>query len=415
MKTVGIVAEYNPFHKGHALHIAKTREIVGDDAAIVCVMSGNFIQRGEPAIYAKHTRAEAALYGGADLVLELPLPYVLSSAEKFALGGMAVLESLGCVDYVSFGSESGNTEELKDAADILAREDFGEVLRDELRRGVSFAEARQRAMERISGKNMDMMAKPNNILAVEYIKALRMLGSGIEPIAVSRKGAGHDEEGEREGICSASAIRKMIRAGEDASAYMPREANALFEIERSAGFGPITMASLEQSVLTRLRMMSEDDFAALPDMSEGLHLRLMRAAKTCGSIDEIYEAVKTKRYALSRIRRAVACSWLGITAADSEGLPPYVRVLAANEKGCRLLKSAKKNTTVITKPTAARKLDERGRRFFELEAAATDLFVLGGAEPENRRGGTEWEVSPVIKSSEANSYNVPVRRRRKGE
>ncbi len=413
MKTVGIVAEYNPFHKGHALHIAKTREILGEDAAIVCVMSGNFIQRGEPAIFAKHTRAEAALYGGADLVLELPLPYVLSSAEKFALGAMAILESLGCVDYVSFGSESGNTEELKAAADILLREDFGDVLRDELRSGVSFAEARQRAMERISGKSMDMMAKPNNILAVEYIKTLKMLGSGIEPLAISRRGAGHDETQEREGICSASAIRAKIRAGEDASPYMPREANALFEIERSAGFGPISMGALEQSVLTRLRMMKEEEFAALPDMSEGLHLRLMRAAKTCGSIEEIYETVKTRRYALSRIRRAVVCAWLGVTAADSEGLPPYVRVLAANERGCRLLKNAKKNTTVITKPAAARKLDERGRRFFELEAAATDLYVLGGEEPENRRGGTEWEVSPVIKNSEANSYNVSVRRRRK--
>ena len=244
MKTVGIVAEYNPFHKGHALHIAKTREIVGEDAAIVCVMSGNFIQRGEPAIFAKHTRAEAALYGGADLVLELPLPYVLSSAEKFAMGAMAILDSLGCVDYVSFGSESGNTEELKEAAQILLREDFGEVLREELRVGVSFAEARQRAMERIAGKSMDMMAKPNNILAVEYIKTLAMLGSDIEPLAISRRGAGHDEAQEREGICSASAIRAKIKAGEDASAYMPREANALFEIEQSAGFGPITMESL---------------------------------------------------------------------------------------------------------------------------------------------------------------------------
>jgi len=415
MKTVGIVAEYNPFHKGHALHIAKTREIVGEDAAIVCVMSGNFIQRGEPAIFAKHTRAEAALYGGADLVLELPLPYVLSSAEKFAMGAMAILDSLGCVDYVSFGSESGNTEELKEAAQILLREDFGEVLREELRVGVSFAEARQRAMERIAGKSMDMMAKPNNILAVEYIKTLAMLGSDIEPLAISRRGAGHDEAQEREGICSASAIRAKIKAGEDASAYMPREANALFEIEQSAGYGPITMESLEQSVLTRLRMMTEEDFAELPDMSEGLHLRLMRAAKTCGNIDEIFEAVKTKRYALSRIRRAVACAWLGITADDSEGVPPYVRVLAANDKGCRLLKTIKKNAVVITKPAAARKLDERGRRFFELEAAATDLYVLGGQEPENRRGGTEWEVSPVIKTSAANSYNVPIRRRRKAE
>ena len=159
-------------------------------------------------------------------------------------------------------------------------------------------------------------------------------------------------------------------------------------------------------------MMNEADFAALPDMSEGLHLRLMRAAKSCGSIGEVYDAVKTKRYAMSRIRRAVACAWLGVTAADSEGMPPYVRVLAANSRGCELLKTAKKNTTVITKPAAARKLDERGRHLFELEARATDLYVLGGETAENRRGGTEWEISPVIKTD---SYNVTIRRRRKSE
>ena len=412
MKTVGIVAEYNPFHKGHALHIAKTREIVGEDAAIVCVMSGNFIQRGEPAIFAKHTRAEAALFGGADLVLELPLPYVLASAEKFAFGAMAVLHSLGCVDHVSFGCESGDALPLKEAAELLLRPDFGEVLREEMKLGVSFAEARQCALERISGKSMELMSRPNNILAVEYIKTLALIGSDIEPIAIARRGAGHDEAAVRDGICSASAIRSMIKAGEDASAFMPREAAALFEIERASGFGPITAESLEQSMLTGLRMMNEADFAALPDMSEGLHLRLMRAAKSCGSIGEVYDAVKTKRYAMSRIRRAVACAWLGVTAADSEGMPPYVRVLAANSRGCELLKTAKKNTTVITKPAAARKLDERGRHLFELEARATDLYVLGGETAENRRGGTEWEISPVIKTD---SYNVTIRRRRKSE
>ncbi|MDD6188390.1 MAG: nucleotidyltransferase family protein [Clostridiales bacterium] len=399
MKTVGIVAEYNPFHKGHALHIEKTRELAGEDAVIVCVMSGNFIQRGEPAIFAKHTRAEAALYGGANLVLELPLPYVLSSAERFAFGAMALLDSLGCVDYVSFGCESGDAEVLKEAAELLLRPDFGDVLREEMRLGVSFAQARQRAMERLAGKPMELMERPNNILAVEYIKTLTMLGSDIEPMAIARRGAGHDETAERDGICSASAIRAKIKAGEDASDYMPKEAAALLQIDRDAGFGPITMERLEQSVLTRLRMMSEEEFACLPDMSEGLHLRLMRAAKSCGSVEEIYEAVKTKRYALSRIRRAVMCAWLGVTAEDAAGLPPYARVLAADEKGCALLRTAGKNTTVITKPAAARRLDGRGRRLFELEAAATDLYVLGGYDAENRRGGTEWEISPVIKCS----------------
>lgn len=406
MKTAGIVAEYNPFHNGHRLHIEKTREMLGGDTAIVCVMSGNFIQRGEPAILAKHVRAKAAVLGGADLVLELPLPYVLSSAERFAFGAAGLLASLGCVDYISFGCESGSAAELTAAVEMLLQPEFGEVLRGEMRSGVSFAAARQSALERISGRSMALLARPNNILAVEYIKALRQLASPIEPLAVARRGAGHDEPKACGRICSASAIRAGILAGEDMGKYMPLESAALLASELEKGSAPVTAQCLEQSVLTRLRMMAPEEFAGLPDMSEGLHLRLMRAARSCGSLEELYSAVKTKRYALSRIRRAVMCAWLGIAAEDSNGRPPYARVLAANEKGCALLRQAKKHTVIITKPTEARKMEGRGRRLFELEARATDFRALGAPSAEQRRGGTEWEISPVILASKTGGYNI---------
>ena len=396
MKIAGIVAEYNPFHNGHALHIAKTREMLGEDASIVCVMSGNFIQRGETAILEKHVRAAAALCGGADLVLELPCPWAVSSAERFAYGAMALLDSLGCVDNVSFGCECGDAGELREAAALLLDEAFGEFLRAELRRGGSFAAARQAALERMSGRSFELLEKPNNILAVEYIKALMRLSSTMEPLAILRHGAGHDEAVARGGLRSASAIRAVLAAGGNISGDVPRAAMALYSAAMAAGRGPVTMERAELSVLTRLRTMSETEFARLPDMSEGLHLRLMRAARNAGSLEELYESVKTKRYALARIRRAVLCAWLGISAADAAEAPPYARVLAANGRGRAVLKAAKKNIPVITKPALARRLDERGGALFELEARADDLYALCFAGTENRRGGQEWELSPVI-------------------
>lgn len=396
MKIAGIAAEYNPFHKGHELHIARTRELLGEDTAIVCVMSGNFTQRGEPAIFEKHVRAAAALRGGANLVLELPAAYALSSAERFARGAVEVLNSLGCVTHLSFGCESGSIDELREAAKLLSDPALGELIRSEAKGGVSFAEARQKALERMTGRSFELLKRPNNILAVEYIKALNAIGSDIEPVAVARRGAQHDEPAGSGSVLSASAIREKIIRGEDFSEYMPFEAYELFKTAALRGRGPVTAEKIEQSVLTRLRGMTAEEYERLPDMSEGLHLRLMRAGRSCGSLSEIYEAVKTKRYALSRIRRAVMCAWLGISAEEALSPIGYARVLAADGIGRAVLKQAGKNVCVITKPASARRLDEQGRKMFETEARATDLYTLGFDNEENRGGGQEWEISPVI-------------------
>lgn len=398
MKTAGIVAEYNPFHKGHALHLSFTRAALGPETALVAVMSGDFVQRGEPAVFSRRVRAAAALRGGADLVLELPLPWALSSAEGFARGAVSILHRLGCVDALSFGSESGDGEALRRAAALLDSPALPPLLKEELADGLPFAAARQRALERLTGEDFAWFKSPNDLLAVEYIKALRRLNSPIEPLPIRRVGPEHDGAAAAGDLLSASALREKLLAGEEIAPFVPSGALALYREEIVAGRGPVGPATAETSVLTRLRTMEEADFAALPDMSEGLERRLFRAARRCGSVEELLAEVKTKRYALSRLRRAVCCAWLGLRAGDAAGEPPYARVLAANGRGREVLRAAKEQGSlpILTKPAAVRELDGRSRRLFELEARAADLYALCFTGAENRRGGREWEAGPLI-------------------
>ncbi len=398
MKTAGIAAEYNPFHKGHALHLARTRERLGPETALVCVMSGDFVQRGEPAVFSRHLRAAAALRGGAELVLELPLPWALSSAEGFAFGAVSILHRLGCVDALSFGSESGDGAAIRRAAALLDSPALPPLLKEELAGGSPFAAARQRALERLTGESFAWLRSPNDLLAVEYAKALARLGSGMELLPIRRRGPGHDAAEPAEGLLSASAVREKLLAGEDASAAVPPEALALYRAEIAAGRGPVSLAAAETSILTRLRTMGEEDFAALPGVGEGLHLRLFRAARRCGSVEELLAEVKTKRYALSRLRRAVCCAWLGLRAEDAAGEPPYARVLALNGRGREVLRAAKEKGSLplVTKPAAVRELDGRSRRLFELEVRAADLYALCFTGAENRRAGQEWERGAVV-------------------
>ncbi len=396
MKTAGIIAEYNPFHNGHAYHIRKTRELLGDDCAVVCVMSGNFVQRGEPAAFLKSVRAKAAVSCGADLVLELPCIYSLSGAESFAVSAVSILNAFGAADYLSFGCECGDTELLSEAARLLSGDDMRAALKRELCRGISFAEARQKALEKISGRDCSFIAEPNNILAIEYLKALEKTGSAMLPLPVKRLGAGHDSLSAEGDSVSASFIRAALSRGEILPGdYMPEAAAALIERETHAGRF-VTLAGCEASVMTRLRTARDEEFAALPDMSEGLDRRIMSAARSCATLGEVYETVKTKRYALSRIRRAVMCLWLGITQADAAAPPQYLRVLAANERGRALLHSAKPSVPVITKPASAKKLPEEAARLFALEARAADLYSLCFTEPAMRRGGIDWTTSPAM-------------------
>ena len=398
MKICGIISEYNPFHTGHAHQIVQTRTRLGEDTAIVCVMSGNFVQRGEPAVFAKHARAEAAVRGGADLVLELPLPWAISSAEGFARGGVGMLGALGCVTHISFGSECGELERLRAAAEVLLDPRMDELIRAELQSGAPYAAARQRAAERLAGAQLRELSEPNNLLGVEYLKAIAQQDLDITPITVLRTGAAHDAAGDGESHPSAAQLRDALRRGESIRSGIPPEVYAVLARELEQGRGPVGPEALETAILSRLRFLPQEAFAALPGASEGIENLIYRAAQTEPTLDAVCAAAKSRRYALSRLRRMTMCAALGVTAADSAGRPPYLRVLAANCRGTEVLRAASATASVpiLTRPADAKTLDARAQRTFALEAASTDLFTLGFTAEDERRGGSDWRTSPVI-------------------
>lgn len=400
MQVAGIVAEYNPFHLGHGWHIAETRRLLGGAAGVVCVMSGNFVQRGQAAIADKWRRAECALLGGADLVLELPTVWAAASAEAFAQGAVSLLAGTGVVNVLSFGCESGNTAALSAAADCLLTETYHELLREALSGGISFPAARQEAVRQMIGDGAGCLSTPNNNLAVEYLKALKASGSSMAPIAVTRVGAGHDAAVPSEGFASASAIRAMLRESHwaEAGRYLPPSTVSLLGREAERNRCPAGLEQCERAVLARLRAMDEADFGALPDSgaAEGLPRRLTEAAKVSCSIEAFCAAAKTKRYTHARIRRLVLWAFLGLTAGDRPAAPPYLRVLGFNRRGQALLREMRQRASlpVVVKGAHVRKLEEPARRLFTLEARCTDLYAL--CSPLPRPCGLEWITGPVM-------------------
>ena len=396
---IGIVGEYNPFHKGHEYHIKEMRRAVGRESCVICVMSGNFVQRGDVAIFEKHARAEAAVCGGADIVFELPLPWCLSSAEGFARGAVALLASLGVVTHLGFGSESGDVASLSEIAEELLRPDMHAAIYAELEADptVQYAVARHRALTARIGDKARIIETPNNILAVEYMKAIYDIRQSIIPVTIKRSGVGHDGKSGK-GFRSAQEIRGIIGSGNDIAGFVPKAAREVYAREIALGRGPVSMESVEQAILSRLRFLSERVFSQVPDADEGIESRLARAAWSEPSVDAVLAATKTKRYALSRLRRMLMSACLGITGEMSRGLPPYARLLAAGRKGRELLRliSERSDIPVITKPAAVKRLGRDERALFELEAAATDFYSLGFFAKEERRGGADWRNSPVI-------------------
>jgi len=392
MKTVGIICEYNPYHLGHSWHIGQTRSVLGDDTAVVCVMSGNYVQRGDLAIFNKHARAKMAILNGADLVIEMPTPYALLSAGGFARAGVSILSKLGVCDYISFGSESGNICELRNAAHAITSDEAQRYIRHWLGKGSPYASALQSAAEAVLGAKADVFKSPNNLLAIEYIKAVDECGNLLRPMTVRRAGGKHDADSGY----SASSLRKTLLNGSMPLSHMPGAAVAVCMEEIVSGRGPVCNKNVEQAILSRLRMIG--DFSMIPDATEGLENRFMRFASEGTSVDSILTMVKTKRYAMSRLRRMLMCAVLGITTEDTRNPPPYIRILAVNGKGMGLLKSVnkKKALPVITKPASVKKLSGAALRLFNLEAAATDLYALAYSKEEERIGGREWRQSPVI-------------------
>ena len=397
MNVAGIVAEYNPFHRGHEYHILKTKEALGEDALIVSVMSGDFVQRGQPAAYSKYVRAEAACRCGADLVIELPLVWSVATAESFAVGAVSILDGVGCT-HLSFGSESGDVEALTSLAAALDTPDMREKIDSLLAADASlgYAQARQRAADMILGPDAGHLRQPNNILAVEYLKAIRSKFLSMKPITVRRFGSEHD--GRSGELKSAAELRAMLETGEDISPYIPPAAAVIFASAEEKGCGSPDRKVLEAAILSRLRFLSEDAFGRLPGAAGGLGQRLYRAARTEASVRGIVEQVKTKRYTDSRIRRMLCCAALGIDEDMQRGEPPYARVLAADPRGRAYLSSIRGESRlpILTKPAAVHQLGLRAEELFSLGAKAHDLFALGFSNPELRRGDADWRKGPTI-------------------
>lgn len=367
MAVVGIVCEYNPLHLGHKKQLDAVRSRFGEDTAIVCAMSGNFVQRGEPAIFDKGCRAEAALACGADLVLELPAAVSLNSAEGFAAGGVEILSRL--CDTLCFGAESERAENLMEIAEALLSADFSEKLKPELQAGVSFAAARTRALQA-----MDIRAEgltlPNNILGVEYCKAILSQQSRMQPFVISRQGDYHAGAIDPANP-SATALRNAILNRQSYLPYVPEPAQPCF-----AGAKVHALAYGERAILYRLRTMTEVDFEALPFGSEGLWRRLMHAVKAGTGVDEIIDAAKSKRYARSRLQRMVMCAALGITREMIDAPLPYVRVLGFTDRGRELLNKQKSSGFFVNAGQAA------AAPQWEAEQRFDDIYGLFAATPD---------------------------------
>lgn len=332
MKITGIICEYNPLHLGHRKQLLQVRRCCGEDSGIVCLMSGNFVQRGAPAIVDKMHRAKAAVLSGADLVLELPVTASLSSAEGFAAGGVSILSPF--CDALCFGAEQAEKEPLLRTAEALLDPAFSESLRVQLDKGLSFPAARQAALERM-GLDAALLTSPNNILAIEYCKAILSQGSPMEPLPILREGSYHDTRPDPENP-SATALRTLFQNGGSWHSFVPEEAISCFD-----GATLHTLQAGERAILGKLRCMEDREFEALPYGSEGLWRKLMHASRREATLEEILTEVKSKRYTRSRLDRMVMCAFLGITEALLTEKAPYARVLALNDRGREILKKAR--------------------------------------------------------------------------
>lgn len=396
MLIAAITAEYNPFHLGHKYHIDKTR---GAGAShIVVIMSGNYTQRGTPAILPKHVRTKMALTCGADLVLELPVAYSMATAQRFAFGSATLAEGLGCIDLFSFGSESGYLTLIDAASRAVDSPAVLERMREKLKEGMTFAKARQMAVEEICGDEVaDILGTPNDLLGVEYIRQLRAIGSFISPFAVQRSGPSHDSDKACGPLASASLLRGYMRTEsyDKIADFMPQEAYRIMEEEIKKGRGPFNDSKFDDLMLGVLRRIGHEELSSLPDISEGLENRIYAAIRQATSIEEVYSLAKSKRYTASRIRRIVMSAFLGLDGNLSSIPCPYIRVLGFNERGREVLQKAKKTAKIPVSDSLAylRKQGKTAEKFAETEALATDLYTL--ALPVIKPCGSDFTADSI--------------------
>lgn len=400
MKICGVVAEYNPFHNGHARHLRETRRALGEDTAIVCTMSGNYVQRGDFAILDKYRRAEMAVRCGADLVLEAPLTACLSSAAGFAWGAVSMLDALGCVTHLSFGTECGDLALLRRAAALWHDEDaIAPALKRGLAAGLSYAAAMQQAVCEADPEAGALLSSPNNTLAIEYLLALRALDSAIEPLAIRRTGGAHDSGDAPDGLPSASLVRRLLTGHglEICRPLLPFPAFEILEHALAEGAAPMLLSSCDQAITAHLRRLAPAVLAQYAGGADGLENRLRQAIRTHSDFSAICTAAQTRRYPLARVRRALLHAWLDLPAE----LPPeaaYLRVLAIGPRGPVLLREIAERCPlpVIVKPTTERSLPAALQPALARDELSDDLYALASPAPALRTAGGRWRATPYV-------------------
>ncbi|MBR4890004.1 MAG: nucleotidyltransferase [Clostridia bacterium] len=377
MNILGVICEYNPFHKGHEYQLKTHKKELKADG-VVCLMSGNFVQRGAPAVFDKWTRAKTAVLCGADLVLELPVVYSAQSANRFAFGAVSLLDSLGCIDYLSFGSECGDLDKLKELSSVMSSHEFEKYVLEELKTGVSYPKARTNALAfHYPEFDETLTETPNNILALEYIASLEKLKSEILPVTLKRNNE----------FLSASSIREKMESSEDIREFVPENADFL-------DLPVYDKTAFDSMVSYKFRSETKDSLAKISDVSEGLNNRFLNIAKSTFGADELSSEVKTKRYTKTRIDRIIINTLLGITDEDTTLVPQYARVLAFNDKGTEILNKMGKTSRIpiITKTASANPSTSEFKRMFEKDILATDIYAL---LTENKNASRDFTTSPI--------------------
>ncbi len=372
MSVIGIVCEFNPFHKGHKYLIDSVKQ-QGD--IVVCVMSGNFVQRGEPAIFPKDVRVESALNNGVDIVLELPFVYATASAEIFARNAVKILDSFGC-DKIAFGAETAEVGDLTKVVEILSDDGFELKIKKHLDDGLSYPIARQRAFDEYD-YNLDI-STPNNILAIEYIKSIKHIDSKMTPVAVKRIGAGYNDNSAVDDFASATHIRSLINNEENFNKYIPENLLEIYDdIIKKGAYLSCDKYNLIALALLRERIGT--DLSNIANMAEGLENRIEESVKNSLEINNLFDNIKTKRYTHSRVRRAVLSTMFGVTYNDINISAPYCRMLGFNIRVSNDIGKFADNCKLpyIVNYSDFNKYDmPEIKRIFELENKSTDIYNL---------------------------------------
>ena len=366
MQICGVICEYNPFHRGHEKQLRQIRAALGAETAVVCLMSGNFVQRGAPAVFDKRVRAQAAVLSGANLVLELPITKALSSAEGFARGGVELFTKLGLVDTLAFGCESGSGEEILRAARAMCVPSYEKALREMMQTGLSYPASRQKALERL-GHRAEILARPNDILGLEYCKAILQSGSRIKPLALLREGDYHAQTPDFDDP-SATSLRAILKTGGDISRFVPEAAMAAYQNARQ-----YDLFSGERAMLAGLRCLSDTAWAQAAHGSEGLWSKAMKASREESCYEDLIAAIKSKRYPRTRIQRLLLCAFLGLSQEDLSRPISYVRALAFDETGKAVLKKLREASGLLIINAGQRPPDDS---FYDLELRAGRLYPL---------------------------------------